>query len=878
MKQLKELKLNDTVLTADEVEQKINAAVSGVAPDGNLLCATTVCACTVCSGIVRANNMFVNNNGALTIGLGPQGQVTGPHLRVTKTQIETSGLNSRGNFAFTLAADKEIQVARIKEVREEIDAKLAEFTPSSGSGVSVDEFNGLKSQVAAKADKAHTHKVEDVGGLVATLGGKADAEHTHVIDDVAGLRCALDEKANVVHEHAVEDVDGLSVALDAKANAEHTHEISDVEGLGGALGAKADAAHTHGMGDVQGLSAAIDSLGESKADKVHTHEISDVTWLEDTLESKQDKIAESLSLHNVGDLDPTDENSMATAENCNQYFQIGTLADWGVNVDAVKLKRITLFRRGGGTLNGTANLWCRILRWDGASWIIAYQATQYQTFGSYMHNGQPIKITMEHRAGTEYIPSDERVLLCFVEGEDAPVDGPLVQFSAKSVAASVPMLAGSRTTLPPNADYQPAINFKLAAVIEAEVLVDIRAKLDDHSQQLTALEESLEGKQDKLTPGANISIVNGVISATGGSGGTADLTNYYTKTEVDKCVKDVKDEVLGEVAADYYCKTEIKNMVLENLPEHTHEISEVTGLEDALAGKQGKLKEGTNITIADDGTISAAGGSGGSVTVDAALSATSTNPIQNQWLGRRMGANEKNSVQIGYCAKVAAGDYCQILDIDKGTDDGHQVAVGAYAGGSYSGAAVGYGADGYYGGAAVGHNASGYTCGAAIGYDALGYTYGAAVGYNAKGNTYGVAIGFCANGSPCGVAVGHSACGRTYGVAVGYGALGYTYGVAVGESANGKSYGVAVGSDAVGSSYGVAVGLGANGADYKVAVGSGATATEDTPIVVGSSCATYSAAKITVSKTGVMTIGGNEVAMASALAALEARVAALEAQ
>ena len=51
----------------------------------------------------------------------------------------------------------------------------------------------------------------------------------------------------------------------------------------------------------------------------------------------------------------------------------------------------------------------------------------------------------------------------------------------------------------------------------------------------------------------------------------------------------------------------------------------------ALAGKQDKLIAGTGISISGN-TISCtvSGGSGGTVTVDSALSGTSTNPVQNK--------------------------------------------------------------------------------------------------------------------------------------------------------------------------------------------------------------------------------------------------------
>lgn len=54
-----------------------------------------------------------------------------------------------------------------------------------------------------------------------------------------------------------------------------------------------------------------------------------------------------------------------------------------------------------------------------------------------------------------------------------------------------------------------------------------------------------------------------------------------------------------------------------------------------VAGKQDKLTAGTNITIDANNVISATGG--GSITVDDALSSTSTNPVQNKVINSALG-------------------------------------------------------------------------------------------------------------------------------------------------------------------------------------------------------------------------------------------------
>ena len=107
---------------------------------------------------------------------------------------------------------------------------------------------------------------------------------------------------------------------------------------------------------------------------------------------------------------------------------------------------------------------------------------------------------------------------------------------------------------------------------------------------------ALAGKQDKLIAGTGISINGNTISCTvsGGSGG-------------------------GSITVDSTLSSTSTNPV-QNKVVYT-----------ALAGKQDKLTAGTGISI-NGNTISCtvSGGGGGTVTVDSALSGTSTNPVQNK--------------------------------------------------------------------------------------------------------------------------------------------------------------------------------------------------------------------------------------------------------
>jgi Phage tail repeat like len=79
----------------------------------------------------------------------------------------------------------------------------------------------------------------DALGVQKALDKRAQKQHTHKIDEVTGLPLALAEKASGA------DVAMLSAALSGKAAVNHTHTIAGVEGLQTALEGKAAANHTH---------------------------------------------------------------------------------------------------------------------------------------------------------------------------------------------------------------------------------------------------------------------------------------------------------------------------------------------------------------------------------------------------------------------------------------------------------------------------------------------------------------------------------------------------------------------------------------------------------------------------------------------------------
>lgn len=105
---------------------------------------------------------------------------------------------------------------------------------------------------------------------------------------------------------------------------------------------------------------------------------------------------------------------------------------------------------------------------------------------------------------------------------------------------------------------------------------------------------ALQGKQDKLIAGTGISISGNTISCTvsGGSGGSITVDSTMSSTSTNP----------------------VQNKVIYS----------------ALQGKQNTLTAGTGISISGNTISCTVSGGGNSVTVDSALSGTSTNPVQNK--------------------------------------------------------------------------------------------------------------------------------------------------------------------------------------------------------------------------------------------------------
>lgn len=112
---------------------------------------------------------------------------------------------------------------------------------------------------------------------------------------------------------------------------------------------------------------------------------------------------------------------------------------------------------------------------------------------------------------------------------------------------------------------------------------------------------SWNGKQDQLTAGANITIVDNVISSTGGGeGGTTDYTALTNKPQINgvELTGNKTSADLGIEETDPTVPTHVKNIA----------ESDITNWNN----KQDKLTAGANITI-ENNVISATGGGSGEI-------------------------------------------------------------------------------------------------------------------------------------------------------------------------------------------------------------------------------------------------------------------------
>lgn len=291
----------------------------------------------------------------------------------------------------------------------------------------------------------------------------------------------------------------------------------------------------------------------------------------------------------------------------------------------------------------------------------------------------------------------------------------------------------------------------------------LKSEIPDVSGLATKTE--LAGKQDALTAGAGIQIADNTIrtvnivqnarmipQATGFILSTINIDNAGTPSIVNAQLSNAKDQdirfdpdfsdanspkayiklsdnVVRKTVADetYATKTELAGKLdtatynSEKASFETKENAAATyqvkgdyATKSELAEKQDTLVSGTNIKTINGNSILGEGDitiEGSSVEVDATLSTTSRNPVQNKVLTDIL---QGNSVKLGKSASTAAAG---------------GVSIGANANSSSSGVAIGYEASDS-GGVAIGTSSKNLGGGVVIGKNSQAYSSSVILGDN----------------------------------------------------------------------------------------------------------------------------------------------------
>lgn len=145
-----------------------------------------------------------------------QDATEGNHLvRLSQLQSLLSPLTAASHAAVTKQDSNSVAITLSGQ---QITAAVRRKTsPGTNEGAIGEDSNGLFVQLGTGANQA---------ARGSDLAGKADAAHTHAISEVTNLQTTLDSKSDEGHTHGTSEIAGLPQALAGKADANHTHAIA----------------------------------------------------------------------------------------------------------------------------------------------------------------------------------------------------------------------------------------------------------------------------------------------------------------------------------------------------------------------------------------------------------------------------------------------------------------------------------------------------------------------------------------------------------------------------------------------------------------------------------------------------------------------------
>lgn len=128
------------------------------------------------------------------------------------------------------------------------------FTPSQLAAL-----KGEKGDQGPQGEKGETGKAFTYEDL--TPEQRLEIRGAEIDTSGFASKADLDGKANKTHTHAQADITGLQTSLNSKANVSHTHSISNINSLQTTLDKKSDKGHTHPIDEVTGLQSQLDTKG-----------------------------------------------------------------------------------------------------------------------------------------------------------------------------------------------------------------------------------------------------------------------------------------------------------------------------------------------------------------------------------------------------------------------------------------------------------------------------------------------------------------------------------------------------------------------------------------------------------------------------------------
>ena len=227
----------------------------------------------------------------------------------------------------------------------------------------------------------------------------------------------------------------------------------------------------------------------------------------------------------------------------------------------------------------------------------------------------------------------------------------------------------NKPTIPDTSNFLTINQWNKKEVAIANALTELNEEKADVSE--------LDGKQDVLTAGQNITIQNNVISATGGTQVQADW-NQNDTTAVDF----IKNKPTIPSLTDYYTKTESdgKYATKADFDEKEEVIAtSLNGLNTAISGKQDTLVSGTSIKTINNQSLLGSGNitiSGGGTQVQSDWNQSDTTAvdyIKNKPTIPDVSTKVTNGGNVATIMKITQNDYDAL--VQGGTVDNNTLYI-----------------------------------------------------------------------------------------------------------------------------------------------------------------------------------------------------------